>query len=424
MIDEISPKYKTARRVIVAVCIAMLAIGAISAIRIWYLGIGVLGENNTVSWGINIVNFVWWVGIGHAGTFISAALLLLNQSWRKPLARIAETATICSIICAAGFPLIHLGRPYFSYYLIPFSSRSIINNSLSPLFWDVLAIGTYFTISVLFWMLSIQPDAWLLTQRKDSKLQWLYHFFAGGWNTKSWKTHKSLLKKMAFVAVPLVISVHTIVSFDFACTNMPGWHETLFPPYFVIGALFSGFAMVQLLYIATYKFALDKEPESRVLEPLNKMILACSLAIAMAYYYEFFDIMAHGTAIDKEHYLHRLQSFPFVYAVLYIGNVFAPLLLSFKRARASHICSTAVSILVLAGMWAERYSIVIGSLSNAFIPARHAQYAPTFDEIALFVGSAGFFVILMATIFSVIPIIEMPKPIASQKLNKGVISET
>lgn len=395
------------------------AAGVVSTVYTIREGLGGWGLNNTINWGTSIAAFVWWIGIGHAGTFISAILLLFQQEWRNSINRAAEAMTIFAIICAAFFPIIHMGRPFLAFFTFPYpNTRNLWVNFNSPLLWDVFAISTYFTVSVIFLFLGLLPDINLLKSRlKNNLLKKFYRILSVKTiRTKhEWKTYKKLMLFLAGIATPLVLSVHSIVSMDFATSIVPGWHSTIFPPFFVAGAIFSGFAAVQLLVIITRKtMQLENYITLTHIEKMNKIILLTGSIVAMAYGIELY-MDLHSGKETLEHL--AFQKIHGKYALLWWAmlccNVVLPQFLWSPKIRRNIKFTIIVSICILFGMWLERYLIVVPSLETSYIPARWNQYTPSITEAGLFIGTIGLFLtlfLLFIRVFLVVSIIEnLPK---------------
>ena len=360
-------------------------------------GIGTWGLDRTVGWGFAITNFVWWIGIGHAGTFISAILLLFRQKWRIAINRSAETMTILAILCAAIFPIIHMGRVPLFYYVFPYpNTRNVWVNFNSPLLWDVFAISTYFIVSLMFWYVGLIPDLAFLSNQKVNKLKkWFFEKFSLGWvgSARQWKNHGIISFLLASLATPLVISVHSIVSMDFATSIIPGWHSTIFPPYFVAGAIFSGFAMViSLLIIARKTLNLDRLITINHLENMNKIVLVTGVMVALAYFIENFHAFSSENQYEQFVFMNRLTGdYAIFYWIMLFINILIPQILWVKKLRRSIAFSFVIAILINIGMWLERFIIVVTSLHKDFIPANWTYYVPTFTEVAIFIGTFGFF---------------------------------
>jgi Ni/Fe-hydrogenase subunit HybB-like protein len=360
-------------------------------------GIGVWGNNSAVGWAFGIINFVWWIGIGHAGTLISAILLLLQQKWRTSINRFAEAMTLFAVLCAAVYPLLHTGRPWFGYWLLPYpSTLKVWPNFKSPLVWDVFAITTYGTVSFLFWYVGLIPDlAALRDTARSPRARRIYGVFALGWRgaASHWRHWKVGYLLLAGIATPLVVSVHTIVSFDFAASVIPGWHTTIFPPYFVAGAVFSGFAMVVTLIIPARKFLrLEHVITLRHLESMNKVILVTGLLVSYGYLCEHFIAWYSGNPYERFVFANRaVGPYARVYWLMLTCNVLVPQLFWSQRLRRSLPVMFGVSLLVNVGMWCERFIIVVTSLHRDFLPSSWAEYSPTWVDWGLFIGSLGVF---------------------------------
>jgi molybdopterin-containing oxidoreductase family membrane subunit len=372
-------------------------------------GIGIFGNNIPVAWGFPIATFVWWIGIGHAGTFISAFLFLMRQEWRNSINRVAEAMTLFAVLCAGIYPLLHLGRPWFFYWILPYpNTMELWPQWRSPLVWDVFAVGTYFTVSLLFWYLGLIPDVATLRDRADKRWQQvLYGLLAMGWrNSEShWRRHQAGYLLLAGLATPLVISVHSIVGLDFAVANLPGWHSTLFPPYFVAGALFSGFAMVLTITIPLRKlFGLKEVITMRHLELLAKMMLTTGLIVAFSYVLEHFLGWYSGDPYEMGMLVDRLTG-PYApgYWLLMFCNVVVPQLVWFKKVRGHVPTLFVISILVNVGMWLERVMIVVTSLHHDFLPSSWDMFIPTFWDWAILAGTIGIFSTLMFLFIRFLP---------------------
>jgi len=376
-------------------------------------GVGIWGINIPVGWGFAIVNFVWWIGIGHAGTLISAILLLFRQQWRTSINRFAEAMTLFAVACAGLFPLLHMGRPWFAYWLAPYpAATGVWPQFHSPLVWDFVAITVYGTVSLVFWYIGLVPD--LATLRDRGRGLWrrrIYGFLSMGWRGSAghWKNYESAYFLLAALATPLVVSVHTIVSFDFATTVLPGWHNTLFPPYFVAGALFSGLAMVLTIAIPLRAaFHLEKFITLRHLQNLGKLMLAAGLVVAYSYLIEAFTAWYSGNVYEEYAQLYRAvgQYAPLFWLQIFC-NVLVPQILWWPRARRSVPLLFVVSLFVNLGMWLERFTIVVSSLSRDYLPSIWGGYTPTFWDVATFVGSIGLFVTLLLLFIRYLPVISM-----------------
>jgi molybdopterin-containing oxidoreductase family membrane subunit len=375
--------------------------------------VGVWGNNNTVSWGFPIINFVFWVGIGHAGTLISAILFLLRQNWRTGINRFAEAMTIFAVICAGLFPAVHVGRIWLVLWLAPIpTSQAMWPQARSPLMWDLFAIGTYFTVSLLFWYMGMIPDLATLRDRAKGKwAQMIYGFFAIGWtgSNRHWLRFERAYLLLAALATPLVLSVHSVVSFDFATSLVPGWHTTIFPPYFVAGAVFGGFAMVLTLAIpARQWFGLHDLITPRHLENMAKVMLATGLIVAYAYSVEFFTAWYSGHHYEQFVFMNRpLGPYGWAFGVMVFCNVVAPQVLWFNKLRKHVWLIFAVAILVNVGMWFERFVIVVTSLHRDYLPANWAMFVPTWVDLGMLAGSFGLFFTLFLLFCRFLPMVAM-----------------
>ncbi len=391
--------------------ITMVLFYAIAALL--YYGVGIWGVNIPVAWGFAIGNFVWWIGIGHAGTLISAILLLLNQKWRTSINRFAEAMTLFAVACAGLFPLIHLGRPYYFYWLLPYpNTMALFPQFRSPLVWDVFAVSTYLIVSLVFWYIGMIPDLATLRDRAKNRYAWrIYGIMACGWRGSSehWHHYERLYLILAGLAAPLVVSVHTVVSFDFAVAIVPGWHSTIFPPYFVAGAILSGFAMVLTLAIPIRKaYGLEDFITERHLENAAKIIIATSMFVTYSYLSELF--FSYYSADQFEHYIEFNRMFgryAFMYWILIACNVVAPLTFWFKSARTNIVWLFIVSILVNVGMWTERYVIVVTSLHRDFMPSAWGMYSGTWWDYATLGGTVGLFFCLFFVFVRFLPLMSM-----------------
>jgi len=377
---------------------SLLLIGGISLALSFYFGTGLWGNNNPVGWAFPIVNFVFWVGIGHAGTLISAILFLLRQRWRNGIARFAEAMTIFAVITALVFPLIHTGRPWLAaIYLLPYPNQhNLWVNFISPLLWDVFAVSTYFTVSLVFWYVGLIPDFAVMRDRAKTKVKKLvYSVLSLGWrfSNRHWSHYELVYLVLAGLATPLVLSVHTIVSFDFAVSVLPGWHTTIFPPYFVAGAIFSGFAMVQNALIVIRKaFDIEDMIPMRTLETMNKIIMLTGMMVGYAYTMEFFIAWYSGNQPETFAFVNRaFGPYAWAYWIMFSCNVFFPQLFWFKKLRTSIPVMFVIAVLVNVGMWFERFVITVTSLSRDFLPSSWAYYTPTLTDFGLLIGSFGLF---------------------------------
>jgi molybdopterin-containing oxidoreductase family membrane subunit len=394
-----------------AASLALVLFGSIGFL-VWE-GTGIWGLNNPVGWGWAIVNFVFWVGIGHAGTLISAVLFIFRQRWRTSINRFAEAMTIFAVICALIFPGIHVGRIWVAYYMFPIPNQmDMWPNFRSPLLWDVFAVGTYFTVSLMFWYTGLIPDLATLRDRAKTKIRkMILGLFSLGWRggNKQWKHYELAYLLLAGLSTPLVLSVHSVVSTDFATSVIPGWHTTIFPPYFVAGAIFSGFAMVMTLAIVARKvFKLEHLITMTHLENMNKVIMVTGLMVGYAYGMEFFIAWYSGNDYETFAFLNRaFGPYAWAYWIMITCNVFIPQLFWSKKIRTSIPVMFVISIFVNIGMWFERFVITVTSLANDFLPSAWDYYSPTAWDISLFVGSFGLFFTLFLLFLRFLPMISI-----------------
>jgi molybdopterin-containing oxidoreductase family membrane subunit len=378
---------------------------------LFWEGVGIWGLNNPVGWGYAIVNFVFWVGIGHAGTLISAILFLFRQDWRTGINRFAEAMTIFAVMCALIFPGVHIGRQWVAYFMFPLPNQMAMwPNFRSPLLWDVFAVSTYFTVSLLFWYVGLVPDFATIRDRAKSKVrQFWYGVFALGWRgaNRHWRNYERAYLILAALAAPLVLSVHSIVSFDFAVSQLPGWHTTIFPPYFVAGAIFSGFAMVVTLMVITRElFGMKNIMTMHHLECMNKIILATGMMVGYAYGMEFFMAWYSGYEYESFAFINRATGpYAWAYWIMISCNVISPQLFWFKKFRTSIPVMFAVSIFVNIGMWFERFVITVTSLHRDFMPSSWGYYSPTWVDVATFIGSFGLFFTLFLLFLKFLPMV-------------------
>jgi len=376
-------------------------------------GIGVWGLNNSVGWAFDITNFVFWIGIGHAGTLISAILLLFRQKWRTSINRSAEAMTIFAVMCAGLFPLLHMGRPWDAFFIFPYVPNQhgpLWVNFRSPLVWDVFAISTYFTISLVFWYLGLIPDLATLRDRAAGKIKKLvFGLFSLGWNGshRTWARYEVVSLVLAGLATPLVLSVHSIVSMDFATSLLPGWHATIFPPYFVAGAIYSGFGMVLMLLILTRQsMNLQRYITIRHLDSMAKVLLLTGSLVSYAYATEFFSAWYGGNIYERYHFINRATGpYAFGFYLMVLCNVIAPQLFWFKRIRTSVGALFVVSVLVNIGMWFERFIIIVVSLHRAFLPSGWGMFYPTLVDFGILIGSFGLFFTLFLLFIRFMPMI-------------------
>ncbi|MEM7784342.1 MAG: NrfD/PsrC family molybdoenzyme membrane anchor subunit, partial [Planctomycetota bacterium] len=393
-----------------AICLLMVLGGCIG--HLVMKGTGIWGNNNPAYWGWPIVNFVFWVGIGHAGTLISAILFLFRQNWRTSINRAAEAMTIFAVMCAGIFPGVHIGRVWAFYWLFPVPTEHLAMwpNFRSPLLWDVFAVSTYATVSALFWFMGLVPDLATFRDRSKSKIaKFIYGLFSLGWtgSARNWHRYEIAYTILAALATPLVLSVHTIVSFDFAVSQLPGWHTTIFPPYFVAGAIFSGFAMVVTLLVPVRKlYGLERLITLRHLENMNKIVMATGMMVGTAYGIEFFIAWYGGVRYEGYAFLNRaFGNYWWAYWIMVTCNVVIPQLFWFKKCRTTPWIMVVVCIFVNIGMWFERFVITITSLCRDFLPASWAYFHPTWIDILMFVGSFGLFFTLFTLFCRFMPII-------------------
>jgi molybdopterin-containing oxidoreductase family membrane subunit len=401
---------------IIVVSISFMLVGMLGMAITWLLikGTGIWGINIPIGWGFAIINFVWWIGIGHAGTLISAILLLLKQGWRTSINRFAEGMTIFAVMCAGIFPLIHTGRPWLAaYWLFPYpNSMSIWPQFRSPLIWDVFAVSTYFTVSLMFWYVGLIPD--LATLRDKAKTLWVkraYGMFSLGWrgSGRHWQRYEHIYLLLAGLSTPLVLSVHTVVSFDFAIGIVPGWHATIFPPYFVAGAIYAGFAMVLTLAIPLRKiYGLEDFITMRHLENMGKVTLVTGLIVAYGYMSEAFFGWYSANKYEGFMILNRMTG-PYwpVYWSLIFCNIISPQALWIRRVRTSTVGLFIVAMIVNVGMWLERFVIVVTSLHRDFLPSSWRMYYPTMWDWMTFIGTIGLFVFLFFLFVRFLPMISI-----------------
>lgn len=393
--------------------LALLLVFVTSLGVLFAYGTGAWGVNVPVGWGFAIINFVWWIGIGHAGTLISAILLLFRQQWRTSINRFAEAMTLFAVACAGLYPVLHLGRPWLAYWLFPYpNTMAMWPNFRSPLIWDVFAVTTYATVSLLFWFVGLIPD--LATLRDRSKTlagRKIYGILAMGWRGSAahWHRYETAYLLLAALSTPLVVSVHTIVSFDFAVSVIPGWHATIFPPYFVAGAIFSGFAMVATIAIPLrWAYGLENFITLKHLDNMARVMLATGLIVAYGYMMEAFFAFYSANLFERSMMMLRFEGpYSNAYWALLLCNVLIPQLLWFKRVRTTTVALFCIAIVVNIGMWLERYVIVVTSLSNDFLPSSWEIYSPTFWDISLYVGSFGLFGTLLFLFIRFLPMISI-----------------
>ncbi|MBT8283479.1 MAG: polysulfide reductase NrfD, partial [Muriicola sp.] len=398
--------------IVFSIALAALLWGIGAIIYTISTGIGTWGLNKTVNWAWDITNFVWWVGIGHAGTLISAVLLLFRQKWRMAINRSAEAMTIFSVIQAGLFPIIHMGRPWLAYWVVPIPNQfgSLWVNFNSPLLWDVFAISTYLSVSLVFWWTGLLPDFAMIRDRAVKPFQKkIYGLVSFGWTgrAKDWQRFEEVSLVLAGLATPLVLSVHTIVSFDFATSVIPGWHTTIFPPYFVAGAIFYGFAMVQTLLIIMRKVcSLEAYITVQHIELMNIVIMVTGSIVGCAYITELFIAWYSGVEYEQYAFLNRATGpYWWAYLLMMSCNVVSPQVMWFKKIRTSIVISFVISIVVNIGMWFERFVIIVTSLHRDYLPSSWTMFSPTFVDIGIFIGTIGFFFVLFLLYARTFPVI-------------------
>ena len=409
------------------IAVTLLLFGVYSLYREVTYGIGQWNLNKTIGWGWDITNFVWWVGIGHAGTLISAVLLLFRQKWRTSINRAAEAMTIFAVLCAASFILAHMGRPWLAHWALPLPNTfgSLWVNFNSPLVWDVFAISTYLSVSLVFWYLGLIPDLATIRDRAQTKAsKFWYGLFSVGWtgSAKTWARYEYVSLILAGISTPLVLSVHTIVSMDFATSVIPGWHTTIFPPYFVAGAIFSGFAMVQTLLLVTrVVFKLEDYITMEHIEMMNIIITVTGSVVGIAYLTEFF--IAWYSGVEYESYCFFNRAFgPYwwAYWMMMTCNVVSPQLFWFKSIRTNILISFILSVVVNVGMWFERFVIIVSSLHRDYIPSSWAMFSPTMYDIGDYIFSFGLFFTLFFLFAKYLPVVNMAEV---KSVMKGVSTE-
>ena len=419
-------------KIALGLSLVVLAFGTASVFWTWWEGLGVWGLNKTVGWAWDITNFVWWVGIGHAGTLISAVLLLFRQKWRTSINRAAEAMTIFAVLCAASFIVMHMGRPWMAYWALPLPNTfgSLWVNFNSPLVWDVFAISTYFSVSCLFWYVGLVPDLASIRDRAKNKVsKYIYGTLAMGWNggAKAWSRYEYISLILAGLSTPLVLSVHTIVSMDFATSVIPGWHTTIFPPYFVAGAIFSGFAMVQTLMLVTrVVYKLEDYITIEHIDSMNKIITLTGSIVGVAYLTEFFIAWYSGVEYEKYAFVNRaFGPYWWAYWSMMTCNVISPQLFWFRSLRRSVSFTFLISIVVNIGMWFERFVIIVTSLHRDYLPSSWAMFSPTIFDIGDYVFSFGFFFTCFFLFSKFLPVVNMAEvkaiiKTASEKLPQNV----
>jgi molybdopterin-containing oxidoreductase family membrane subunit len=392
---------------------ALLGMLLMAVTYLFLVGVGIWGIEVPVAWGFAIINFVWWIGIGHAGTLISAILLLFKQTWRNSINRFAEAMTLFAVACAGMFPLLHMGRPWLGYWMFPYpNSMGVWPQFRSPLVWDVFAVSTYATISAVFWFVGLVPD--FATMREEATNPWarrVYGMLSLGWrgSARHWTRYEALYILLAGISTPLVLSVHTVVSFDFAIAVLPGWHTTIFPPYFVAGAIYSGFAMVLVLAIPIRKYyGLEQMITMRHLQNSAKIMLATGLIVGYGYFFETFVALYSGSTYER-FMIHNRWFGPYAmfYWSLILFNILIPQVLWSPKVRSDIRWLFGVSLIVLLGMWLERFVIIITSLHRDFLPSSWGHYAATRWDYATYFGTIGLFTAAMFLFIRVVPAISI-----------------
>ena len=395
------------------ISLSLLGVFAVSIVMLLVEGTGIWGINVPVAWGFAIINFVWWIGIGHAGTLISAILLLFRQEWRTSINRFAEAMTLFAVASAGLYPILHLGRPWLGYWLFPYpNTMGMWPNFRSPLIWDVFAVTTYATVSLMFWFVGLIPDFATLRDRSQSVAgRKIYGTLALGWrgSAEHWHRYETAYLLLAGLSTPLVVSVHTIVSFDFAISVVPGWHATIFPPYFVAGAVFSGFAMVATIAIPLRRaYGLQSFITIKHLDNMAKVMLATGLVVAYGYMMEAFFAFYSANIFEETMMKLRFEGpYSSSYWALILCNVLVPQALWFRKVRRDTRALLFVAIVINIGMWLERYVIVVTSLSNDFLPSSWGLYSPTFWDLATYAGSFGLFGTLLLLFIRFLPMISI-----------------
>jgi Ni/Fe-hydrogenase subunit HybB-like protein len=392
---------------------ALLMLFLYAVTYLLYKGVGIWGINIPIAWGFAIINFVWWIGIGHAGTFISAILLLVMQKWRTSINRLTEAMTLFAVACAGLFPLLHLGRPWLFYWLLPYpDTMGLWPQFRSPLVWDVFAVSTYFTVSLIFWYAGLIPDLATLRDRAQTRgKQVIYGILALGWrgSARHWQRHQSAYLLLAGLATPLVLSVHSVVSFDFSVAIVPGWHSTIFPPYFVAGAIYSGFAMVLNIVIPLRKvYGLQSLITMRHLNNMANIMLATGLMVSYGYLMEAFMSWYSGDIFEQYMMMNRaFGPYGWVFWLLMLCNVLIPQVLWSRRIRTAPVLLFIVALFVNVGMWLERFVIVVTSLHRDFVPSIWRMYYPTIWDWATFIGTIGLFLTLLFLFIRFLPMISI-----------------
>lgn len=411
-----------------AIALSCFTVGILLGVKLFRDGIGTWGLNHPIGWAIDITNFVFWIGIGHAGTLISAVLFLFRQKWRTGINRSAEAMTIFAVMAAGMWPLIHTGRPWFAaYWLFPYpNQRQLWVNFRSPLEWDVFAVSTYLTISALFWFIGLIPDIATVRDRAKNKVRhFIYKILSFGWRgtARNWNHYEMVYMILAGISTPLVFSVHSIVSFDFATSLLPGWHTTIFPPYFVAGAIFSGFAMVlTLLIIVREVFNLKDYITAKHLENMNKIVLLTGMMVGYAYIMEFFIAWYSGNLYERFTFINRATGpFSWAYWIMMTCNVVSPNIFWFKKLRRSIPVMFVISLIVNIGMWFERFVIIVTTLQADFLPSSwdNGTYSPTVYDWGMTMGSFGFFFTVFLLFCRLLPVIASAEVKSVMKTGEG-----
>jgi len=396
-----------------AISLCLLFYGSFCLYKTWTVGLGLWGLNRTIGWAWDITNFVWWVGIGHAGTLISAVLLLFRQKWRTSINRAAEAMTIFAVFCAGSFILMHVGRTWLAHWCLPLPNTygSLWVNFNSPLIWDVFAISTYLSVSILFWYVGMIPDLATIRERATGVSRKVYGALSFNWSggAKDWQRYEQVSLILAGISTPLVLSVHTIVSMDFATSVIPGWHTTIFPPYFVAGAIFSGFAMVLTLMIVTRKvFKLEDYVTINHIESMNKIITLTGSIVGVAYITEFFIAWYSGVEYESYCFINRATGpYWWAYASMMTCNVISPQLFWFRKIRRNIAATFVISIIVNIGMWFERFVIIVSSLHRDYLPSSWTMFYPTMYDIGDYIFSFGLFFTCFFLFAKYLPVINM-----------------
>lgn len=413
-----------------SISLALLSFGVYCLAVTWWEGIGVWGLNKTIGWAWDITNFVWWVGIGHAGTLISAILLLFRQKWRTSINRAAEAMTIFAVLCAGSFILMHMGRTWLAHWALPLPNTygSLWVNFNSPLVWDVFAISTYLSVSLVFWYIGLIPDLATIRERATNPIaRAVYGALSFGWvgSAKHWSRYETVSLILAGLSTPLVLSVHTIVSMDFATSVIPGWHTTIFPPYFVAGAIFSGFAMVlTLMLITRATFNLQDYITLEHVDSMNKVIMLTGSIVGIAYITEFFIAWYSGVEYEQYAFINRaFGPYSWAYWTMMTCNVISPQLFWFRKIRRNIAATFVISIIVNIGMWFERFVIIVTSLHRDYIPSSWAMFYPTIYDIGDYIFSFGLFFTLFFLFAKFLPMINMAEVKAIIKSSSEKVSE-